>query len=184
EIYESFVLPRLIAFDLDGTIWSPDMYMLWGGGAPFTAVEGEGGVHTLTDVSGQKVMLLGMSGQILDDLRHHPRWEHTVCALVSCTDEPAWADECLDRFSTTPSGLPLRACVDNSQIFKSNKKTHFQRLRAAYPHIDYSEMLFFDNEMSNIRSVSSLGVCCLHCPDGMTEEAWVRGLCDYANRRA
>ena len=26
-------LPKLVAFDLDGTIWSPDMYELWGGGA-------------------------------------------------------------------------------------------------------------------------------------------------------
>ena len=25
-------VPRLIAFDLDGTLWSPDMYMLWDGG--------------------------------------------------------------------------------------------------------------------------------------------------------
>ena len=29
-------LPKLVAFDLDGTNWSPDMYMIWGGGAPFT----------------------------------------------------------------------------------------------------------------------------------------------------
>lgn len=27
-------LPKLVAFDLDGTIWTPDMYML-SGGAPF-----------------------------------------------------------------------------------------------------------------------------------------------------
>ena len=25
--------PKLVAFDLDGTVWTPDMYMLWGGGA-------------------------------------------------------------------------------------------------------------------------------------------------------
>ena len=24
-------IPKLIGFDLDGTIWSPDMYQLWGG---------------------------------------------------------------------------------------------------------------------------------------------------------
>lgn len=31
-------LPKIVALDLDGTVWSPDMYMLWGGGAPFTQV--------------------------------------------------------------------------------------------------------------------------------------------------
>lgn len=24
-------IPKLIGFDLDGTIWTPDMYQLWGG---------------------------------------------------------------------------------------------------------------------------------------------------------
>ena len=28
-------LPQVVAFDLDGTVWTPDMYQLWGGGAPF-----------------------------------------------------------------------------------------------------------------------------------------------------
>lgn len=37
--YASFKrLPKLVAFDLDGTIWTPDMYML-DGGSPFTVGE-------------------------------------------------------------------------------------------------------------------------------------------------
>ena len=31
------ILPRVLAFDLDGCVWDPEMYELWGrGGSPFT----------------------------------------------------------------------------------------------------------------------------------------------------
>ena len=41
---------------------------------------------------------------------------------------------------------------------------------------DYDTMLFFDNERYNIDSVSQLGVKCVYCPDGLTEEAWREGM--------
>lgn len=53
---------------------------------------------------------------------------------------------------------------------------HFQNLKDIYPHINYNEMLFFDNEYGNIKSVSKLGVKCIHCPNGMTEKIWIEGL--------
>ena len=31
------LLPKVLAFDLDGCVWDPEMHELWGrGGAPFT----------------------------------------------------------------------------------------------------------------------------------------------------
>ena len=36
------------AFDLDGTIWSPDMYELWGGGSPFSIVDPHKEVHSIS----------------------------------------------------------------------------------------------------------------------------------------
>ena len=30
-------LPKVVVFDLDGCVWDPEMYELWGGGAPFKA---------------------------------------------------------------------------------------------------------------------------------------------------
>ena len=32
---QALTLPKAVVFDLDGCLWYPDMYMLWGGGAPF-----------------------------------------------------------------------------------------------------------------------------------------------------
>jgi magnesium-dependent phosphatase 1 len=116
--------PKLVAFDLDGTIWSPDMYQLWGGGAPFTAI-GDG-TQQLRDSAGQKVRLLGVAGKLLEELKTDEQWKDTKVAWVSCTDEPSWAEECLRKFKT-PSGIPIGDCIDSSQIYKANKQAHFQR---------------------------------------------------------
>lgn len=89
-------LPKLIAFDLDGTIWSPDMYQLWGGGSPFTA-QGDG-TKQLIDRAGTPVKLLGISSHILQTLKTEEKWKETITAWVSCTDEPEWAAECLKLF--------------------------------------------------------------------------------------
>eukprot|EP00547_Thalassionema_nitzschioides_P010358 CAMPEP_0194225924 /NCGR_PEP_ID=MMETSP0156-20130528/40682_1 /TAXON_ID=33649 /ORGANISM="Thalassionema nitzschioides, Strain L26-B" /LENGTH=169 /DNA_ID=CAMNT_0038958067 /DNA_START=41 /DNA_END=547 /DNA_ORIENTATION=+ len=160
--------PKLVAFDLDGTIWSPDMYMLWGGGAPFKYVKNE----ELRDRSGAKVNLLGISGEILDTIATD--WLDTKVAWVSCTDEPDWADECMKKFKT-PMGVPLVERVDEQCIFKANKQTHFRQLQKR-TGIAFEDMLFFDNERGNIVSVEQLGVCSIYCPRGMTREIWESGV--------
>ena len=175
-------LPKLIGFDLDGTVWSPDMYMLWGGGSPFKIVND--GTSQLRDSAGSTVHLLGVSGRIFHDLKHDLKWSETICALVSCTDEPSWAQECLELFKTTPGNESLISCVDSSQIYKGNKQNHYRRLKKEYPHVEYSDMMFFDNEMGNIRSVSNLGVYCVYCPDGLTEHIWEEGLRGFMAQRS
>ena len=165
-------LPKLIAFDLDGTVWSPDMYMLWSGGSPFTTVSGQ----ELRDSLDREVRLLGITAELFDEFMHEDIWKNTKFAWVSCTDEPDWAMECLSKFVTLKNNVPLEKLAHSSQIFKSNKQSHFQRLKTQFEDIHYSDMLFFDNEISNIRTVSKLGVKCVHCPDGITLEAWNEGL--------
>ena len=164
-------VPRLVAFDLDGTVWSPDMYQLWGGGSPFTFVNDA----ELRDRAGQKVWLLGSIQNILHELQTGDKWRDTKVAWVSCTDEPTWAAECLQLFKTT-GGENIGSVVHSEQIFKSNKKTHFSRLKKEFPDIEFSDMLFFDNESGNIRDVASLGVKSVYCPSGMTPEVWEKGL--------
>ena len=132
--------------------------------------------------------LLGITGEVLHVLKHDPAWAHTIIAWVSCTDEPGWADECLHKFLTVPphgndemkDGVPLKQVAHAEQIFKSNKKIHFQRLQKQFPKVPFTKMLFFDNERGNISSVSQLGVKCVYCPDGITSEAWRQGLALFA----
>ena len=47
--------PKVVVFDLDGCLWEPEMYELWGGGAPFS----DNGDGTLADRSDVTVRLLG-----------------------------------------------------------------------------------------------------------------------------
>lgn len=170
-------VPKLVAFDLDGTIWSPDMYMLWGGGSPFRFVSNE----ELRDSRNSKVKLLGISGAILDDIATEEKWEGTKVAWVSCTDEPSWADECMEKFRT-PMGVPLVDRVQEQCIYKANKQSHFRDLQER-TGIAFDDMIFFDNEGGNIDSVERIGVCSVYCPNGMTKKIWESGLASWSQRR-
>lgn len=164
---------KLIAFDLDGTIWDPEMYQLWGGGAPFRVAPNK---RALLDSKGTVVHLLGVTAEMLHDIKSVSELNAPKVAWVSCTDEPAWANECLSLFVTQPSNIPLDRIADASEIFDGNKQLHFKGLKDTFPDIDFSEMLFFDNQMNNISSVSKLGVKCVYCPNGMTLDIWKKGL--------
>ena len=164
-------VPKIVAFDLDGTIWYPDMYMLWGGGAPFEVVDAK---RTLTDCRGQQVNLLGVSGQILHDINTKEEFKDTHVAWVSKTDEPSWADECLRKFET-PGGIHLIETAQHSHSYKGSKAEHFRNLQRE-TNVAFEDMLFFDNESGNIRTVGALGVPSIYCPDGMTQNIWEEGL--------
>jgi magnesium-dependent phosphatase 1 len=170
--YSGMILPKLIAFDLDGTIWLPEMYQLWGGGAPFHA---HANGKDLIDSKGTTVRLLGVTEHILAEIHDNEHFNQTKLAWVSCTDEPEWADECLRKFKTS-KGHILHGITDSFEIYHSNKQTHFKNLQKKYPQISFEEMLFFDNESGNIRSVSALGVKSIYCPDGVTKDIWENGL--------
>jgi magnesium-dependent phosphatase 1 len=175
----SSTFPKLIAFDLDGTVWTPDMYELWGGGAPFKVTENP---NQLLDSKNQTVQLCGSIRDILQKLKNEHSDSTKVC-YVSCTDEPTWAAECLDKFACD-DGTSLADVVDSdlNQIYKSNKRTHFSNLHQM-TNIKYDQMLFFDNERHNCTSVSKLGVICIHCQNGMNQEVWESALETFASTK-
>ena len=87
-------LPELIVFDLDNCVWFPEMYQLWGGGAPFKQKpDGD-----LTDKSGERVYLMGDIRNIMNELKNDSKYSNVEIAIASCCDEPTWADECLRKF--------------------------------------------------------------------------------------
>jgi magnesium-dependent phosphatase 1 len=64
------------------------------------------------------------------------------------------------------------------EISYNDKSKHFESL-ARKTGIPYTNMAFFDNEYSNIQSVSRLGVKCYYTPNGMTREDWNNCLLDF-----
>ena len=104
--------------DLDGCLWAPDMYMLWGGGAPFSKQEnGE-----LLDTRGQRVRMLGAVPEVLLELKTDPKWADAVVCIASCTDEPSWAQECMRLFDIGPD-LVIKDAMMVEEIHGGNKQT-------------------------------------------------------------
>ena len=118
---------------------------------------------------------LGISGEVLHNLKNDEYFAGVIVAWVSSCDEPEWARECLEKFRT-PHNEALTHCAHVSHIFKDDKRVHFLMIKAAYPHLAYSEMIFFDNQMNNIEAVRQLGVHCVYCPQGITSDIWTSGL--------
>lgn len=89
-------------------------------------------------------------------------------AVASRTEQPEWAQELLDLLQITER-------FTFSEIYPSSKVRHFSSLRDD-SGINYTEMLFFDDEMRNIREVSDLGVTSVFVDDGMTDDLFRQGL--------
>ena len=102
-LYE--LMPKVLVFDLDGCVWNPEMYELWGGGgAPFKARQD----GNLSDRAGTIVRLIGDVGQIMSEFKTDSKWEGSVIAVASSCDEPTWARECIQKFPVGGQGDKLK----------------------------------------------------------------------------
>lgn len=79
-------LPAICAFDLDATLWYPEMYML--SGPPFR-LGSRRGRPVVVDAAGEQVGLIGDTWRILAELATDPKWQSVQIAYVSRTDEPS-----------------------------------------------------------------------------------------------
>jgi magnesium-dependent phosphatase 1 len=146
--------PALIVFDLDNTIWTPELYQL-------RKHERDG----TTPIAGKDVKLFAGSEIIIDTIRRRGYPTGTKFAVASRTKSVAWAHDLLDQFG-------LRELLDYVEVFPGNKRAHFSKLKEA-SGIDYNQMLFFDDardgKFGNCEPVSELGVMAVHCPDGLRD---------------
>jgi magnesium-dependent phosphatase 1 len=150
--------------------------MLWGGGAPFKQSSQQPN-NTLIDSAGVTCSLMGDVARAWADL--HKRMQSGEAVLVgvaSRCDEPRWGRECLQKFIVA-EGLSMMDVVtpERCEIYKGSKRDHFHALHKK-TGIPFERMCFFDDDMSNIRDVSSLGVHCFHTPDGVTWALYSKGL--------
>ena len=180
--------PRLVVFDLDGTLWYPDLYKLRGwinystgavewkenGGSPFTKVD----ENTYRDTAGNEVSLFESTREILTALSIEDEKERICIAYASACDEPLWAKELLHAFQVQ-RGMSMFDVASFIEIYKGDKKSHFRKIMQE-GSFQPSQILFFDNQMNNIESVSSLGVQCIYCPNGINLEVWNTGLKKFA----
>lgn len=181
-------LPKLVVFDLDGCLWSPEMYELiyfmGNQGAPFTPCKQDKNV--MRTVGGQPVKLLKDVREVMKEIYLEPKWRHVLVGISSRTNAPHWAKELLEKFLVSHDNgeFVLDDVFRNGPIEMrgDSKIQHFHRINQA-TNISFDDMVFFDNEYGNCESVADLGVTVGYCPGGVSKEIWQATLQAFSTKR-
>ena len=158
------MIPKTIIFDLDFTLWYPEMYEL--AGAPFKKTK-----NGIFDSRGEQVFLFPDVESILSRIKSE--FPDILIAVASKTTYPNWAKSCLELFDIGNGSL--NSIINYSHIYPKNKQIHLQKIKQE-SGIEYEDMLFFDNEVWNLRDVEHLGVTCVHTPNGLSMKDFELGL--------
>lgn len=180
-------LPRLVVFDLDNTLWTPELYTL-------RHVPGYADVSPPGPVPDRDVWLVDGAVDVLHELATSARWRDSGVrvAAASRTNKGPWARALLDQFCVPvgagqPPAGPLSALIPHVEIRPGSKVVHFKRLAQATA-VPYEDMLFFDDarggKFGNCEAVASLGVLSVHTPRGLTRELFASALREFAARKA
>ncbi|KAK7544366.1 magnesium-dependent phosphatase-1 [Phyllosticta citribraziliensis] len=168
-------LPKLLAFDLDYTLWP-----FWVDTHVTPPLKAEANGLKVKDRYGESYGFYRDVGSVLVAARQ----KGIKVAAASRTSAPELGREMLsllripsssgDDASGKSSGERAANFFDILQIYPGSKTTHFAKIRDA-SGIDYEEMLFFDDEARN-RNVETLGVVMCLVRDGVTRDEIDRGV--------
>ncbi|KAJ7232162.1 magnesium-dependent phosphatase-1 [Mycena haematopus] len=160
------MFPKLIAFDLDYTLWD-----LWIDTHVTGPLRQSG--DAVVDAHGVPVEFYADVPGILRQLRDG----RNPCGLLSYS-RPEYALQLLRVAGDDEEpAKPAIQLFDNLQIYPGSKLTHFRALHAK-TGIPYEHMLFFDDERRN-REVEGLGVVFHLTPTGIdnaTIRCWNSGM--------
>ncbi|GKY91078.1 hypothetical protein MPSEU_000080600 [Mayamaea pseudoterrestris] len=161
--------PKLIVFDLDNTLWTPELYQIRQRNLP---------------VAERDIRLFNDVASILSFCKAS---KYTM-GIASRTDKVKWAHQLLKDFivtdkSTATSSL-LESYFDFVEIQPGSKKTHFSNMKQA-SGVSYSDMVFVDDDARlNLFEISGqLGVLCVHTPRGVTVEHFIKGMLAFNEQK-
>ena len=165
-------VPRVIVFDLDNTLWTPELYQL-------RRLERSNQIP----VAGRDVKLFDGAREVLEDILPNigggDDQNKPILAIASRTNKVDWAEDLLDQFQ-------LRDRFAAIEIFPGIKTNHFAKIQRL-TKVPFHEMMFFDDardgKYGNCEPVAAMGVFCVHCPDGLrTKDVFERALDLYENK--
>ena len=190
-------LPKLIVFDLDDCLWTPEMHELYG--LPSIPIQGllipddpkqplRGTIGLKVPNSHQVVELYPGARQTLYTLATDPRYSSVELAVASSSLEPSYSHACLEAIEILP-GRTLRNLFAYDQIGRTgvlspSKKAHFRELRRE-SGVAYEEMLFFDdcNWGDHVGDLEDMGVTGIRTPEGLRFDDFEKGLKLYEQQQ-
>ncbi|KAB7495282.1 Magnesium-dependent phosphatase 1 [Armadillidium nasatum] len=156
--------PKLIAFDLDYTLWPfwVDTHV----DPPFR----KDGSGDIIDMQGRNIKCYKEVPEVLKRL-------HTEGYLLTVASRTSEIDGALQLVKL--HGWDKYFSI--LEIYPGCKITHFNKLKTK-TGLDFSEMLFFDDEHRNKIDLQKIGVHTILVKDGVTENLVKDGLQEYAQR--
>jgi magnesium-dependent phosphatase 1 len=171
--------PRLLIFDLDYTLWP-----FWVDTHCTPPLKPSSQNHTaVVDKFGEQFAFYADVPAIL----LHLKAAGVKIGAASRTSAPDVAREMLRLLHVGPleegGGKARKAgeVFDYMEIYPGSKIAHFERIRKV-SGVEYSDMLFFDDEARN-RNVESLGVTMWLVKDGITKQEIDNGVWEWRKRR-
>ncbi|KAJ4465080.1 magnesium-dependent phosphatase-1 [Lentinula aciculospora] len=171
-------LPKLVAFDLDYTLW--DLWIDTHVAGPLH--RNKNIVNEVLDKYNQSISFYKHVPQIL----HRLRTAGVIIAAASRTSAPTLARSALTLLLVPPmkgsedGTIKAVEFFDQLEIYPGSKLTHFKKLHQK-TGIPYSEMLFFDDEHRN-KEVEQLGVTFCLVRNGLDDRTFERGLAEWRTR--
>ncbi|KAF4519076.1 hypothetical protein B566_EDAN001668 [Ephemera danica] len=123
---------------------------------------------SIVDQRGRKIKHFPEVPALLERLQS----EGYELAVASRTGEIRGAEQLLELFD-------WNRFFTYKEIYPGCKKTHFSKFKKA-TGLDYSEMLFFDDEYRNIRDTVSIGVTAILVDEGFDSGVLEEGLRKFA----
>ncbi|KAB8204317.1 acid phosphatase-domain-containing protein [Aspergillus parasiticus] len=175
-------LPKLIAFDLDYTLWP-----FWVDTHVSAPIKPRDNNSRCTDRWNESFAFYPAVSAII----YACKTRSIPLALASRTHTPDLARDMLKALHIIPTFSDNPAAKAKSvraldyftyiQIFPANKTQHFSKIHQA-SGINYEDMLFFDDEARNRNVETELGVTFCLVRDGMTKEEVDRGVWAWRKR--
>ncbi|XP_067284054.1 magnesium-dependent phosphatase 1-like [Pseudorasbora parva] len=157
--------PKLIVFDLDFTLWPlfSDAHVQ----APFH-IDDSG---TVRDSRFAEVPVCQDTEKILSSLHS----QGFKIGIASRSTDREGANQLLSLYN-------FNQYISFKEIYPGSKVTHFKRLKAD-SGVQFSDMMFFDDEDWNIKEVGRLGVHCVLVHEGITSDLVSKALEQFSKKQ-